>query len=91
MRLNNKLIKTLKDLFWDYDWESVLRNLDSPFVISRVLEIGNKEQVRAFLSVVSEEKIKEFLTKYEKLLSKQSLNFWRLVYGIKDENSKKRA
>ncbi len=86
-----KSIKTLKDLFWDYDWESVLRNLDSPFVIARVLEMGNKEQVRAFLSVVSEEKIKEFLTKYEKLLSKQSLNFWRLVYGIKEENSKKRA
>jgi hypothetical protein len=36
----NKDIKILKELFWDYKWNSVLKKLDSPFVIARVLEIG---------------------------------------------------
>ncbi|MCM8767994.1 MAG: hypothetical protein NC816_06730 [Candidatus Omnitrophica bacterium] len=78
-------LEILKDLFWDYKWESVVKNLDSPFVIARVLEIGNKKQVKEFISCVSSQKIIEFLIKYEKLLSKQSLNFWRLVYGVKKE------
>lgn len=85
---NNKRLKILKDLFWDYKWESVLKNLDSPFVIARVLEIGNKDQVKEFISFIGSEKIVEFLKKYgKKLLSKQSLNFWELYYGIKKEET----
>lgn len=79
-------IEILKDLFWDYDWESVLKNLDSPFVIARVLEMENKEQVKAFVSRIGSERIREFLTKYEKLLSKQSLNFWKLIYETKEKS-----
>lgn len=79
MRHNNPKLQILKDLFWDYKWESVINNLDSPFVIARVLEIGNERQVKVFISFVGWEKILDFLSKYEKLLSKQSFNFWRLV------------
>ncbi|MFN4226526.1 MAG: DUF6922 domain-containing protein [Candidatus Ratteibacteria bacterium] len=86
---NKNTIKILKDLFWDYKWESVVRNLDSPFVIARVLEIGNKEQVKTLLSLIGSEKIKNFLKKYGKLLSTQSLNFWRLCFEIKDETNQK--
>jgi len=58
MRRNNKpKLEILKDLFWDYKWDSVIKNLDSPFVITRVLEIGNKEQVKEFLSYIGSEKI----------------------------------
>lgn len=76
-------LRILKELFWDYNWESVLKNLDSPFVIARVLEIGNKKQVKEFINAIGSEKIKDFLNNYPKLLSKQSLNFWRLCYGVK--------
>ncbi|MEN3045119.1 MAG: hypothetical protein ABDH37_07910 [Candidatus Hydrothermales bacterium] len=80
-------LKIIKDLFWDYKWESVLKNIDSPFVIARVLEIGNKKQVKEFINLVGSEKIKEFLKKYDKLLSKESRNFWKLCYGIEEKKS----
>jgi len=72
--MKNKNLKILKELFWDYKWSSVIKKLDSPFVIARVLEIGNKEQVKELERALGKEKINDFLKKYEKLLSKQSLN-----------------
>jgi len=41
-------LKILKELFWDYKWNSVLKSLDSPFVVARVLKIGNKNQVKSW-------------------------------------------
>jgi hypothetical protein len=67
-----------------------LKKLDSPFVIARVLEIGNKEQVKILEKAIGKEKIRDFLKKYENLLSKQSLNFWKLCYGIKKSNPEKK-
>jgi hypothetical protein len=90
MMKKSKDIKILKELFWDYKWNSVLKKLDSPFVIARVLEIGNKEQVKVLEKAIGKEKIRYFLEKYEDLLSKQSLNFWKLCYGIKKSNPKKK-
>lgn len=80
-----KSLKIFKKLFWDYHLKSVLKNLDSPFVIARVLEIGNKEQVKAFISHIGKEKTVNFLTNYGHLFSKQSLNFWRLCFGIREK------
>ncbi len=71
----------LKPLFWEYDWASVRENLTSPFVIARILELGNQEQFHIFAGLIGHEPIKAFLElKGEKLLSPQSLNFWRLYY-----------
>jgi len=42
----NKNLEILKELFWDYEWSSVIENLNSPFVIARVLEIGDEEQFK---------------------------------------------
>jgi hypothetical protein len=84
---NMKKIEILKELFWDYKWESVLEKMDSPFVISRVLEIGNKYQVKTLEQVVGKQKIKNFLKKYENLLSEQSLNFYKLCYGVKSKKT----
>lgn len=49
---DGKNLNILKDLFWDYKWKSVVKNLTSPFVIARVLEIGNKEQVKTLISYI---------------------------------------
>jgi hypothetical protein len=89
--MKNKNPEILKELFWDYKWDSVLKKPDSPFVIARVLEIGNKIQVKELEKEIGREKIKDFLKKYENLLSKQSLNFWRLCYGIKSKRTFKRT
>jgi hypothetical protein len=86
-----KSLKILKVLFWDYKWKSVVKKLDSPFVIARVLEIGDKEQVKELERAIGQEKIKKFLKKYENLLSKQSLNFWRLCYGVQSKRTLKRT
>ena len=73
----------LKNLFWDYKWNSVLQKLDSPFVIARVLEIGDEEQVKVLEMEIRREKMIEFLKKYgERMLSKISYNFWCYCYGI---------
>ena len=69
----------------------MLKKFDSPFVIARVLEIGNKDQVKELEKVVGKEKIKNFLKNYENLLSKQSLNFWKLCYGVKSKKITKRT
>jgi hypothetical protein len=90
MKRENKKIDLdiLKPLFWEYDWGSVKENLTSPFVIARILELGNPEQFRLFAELVGNEIIKKFLYKKgKKLLSPQSFNFWRLYYQ-KNETTK---
>jgi len=73
----DKNLEILKELFWDYEWDSVVRKIDSPFVITRVLEIGNEKQIRVLEEKVGKEKIVEFLKRYGKrMLSKMSYNFW---------------
>lgn len=84
-------LEILKELFWDYKWNSILKNLTSPFVIARVLEIGNKEQVKILISYIGKKRIEKFLKTYDKLLSKQSRNFWRLCYGIREKETIKKT
>lgn len=82
--MNKKEIKKLKILFWDYKWESVEKNLDSPLVISRILELGNPEQFEILSGFLGHEKIYRFLKeKGKKLLSKKSFNFWKIYYAQK--------
>ena len=90
-RKNGELSK-LKELFWDYNWESVVNNLSSPFVISRILEIGNSEQVKILIKHIGKETLKKYIEKYaEKHLSKLSYNFWKIYYErhLKKEEKKK--
>lgn len=46
-----KYLNKLKKIFWHYKWNSVLKILTSLFVIARVLEMINIEQVRLFLKI----------------------------------------
>ena len=80
-KVNAKELSKLKELFWDYEWESVVNNLSSPFVISRILEIGNSEQVKILIKHIGKEALKRYIEKYaEKHLSKLSCNFWKIYY-----------
>lgn len=81
-------LEKLKPLFWDYEWKSLKKNLTSPFVISRVLEVANPEQFRIFSSAVGDDKIIEFLEKKgERMLSKRAFNYWKLYYEKKIKKS----
>lgn len=79
--MHNKTLDILKPLFWDYQWTSVLECIESPFVIARVLELGNPQQVDVLADRLGNKKIIQFLQrKGEKLLSPRSFNFWTLYY-----------
>jgi hypothetical protein len=81
-------LNILKSLFWEYNWGSVKENLASSFVIARILELGTPEQFHLFAGIVGDKIIKTFLNKAgRKLLSPQSLNFWKLYYQ-KNETTK---
>lgn len=56
-----KDIEILAPLFWEYSWESLKNKLKSPFVIARVLELGDPSQFRVLERAVGKEVIKEFL------------------------------
>jgi len=74
-------IEKLKPLFWEYKWESVKKNMDSVFVISKILELGSPEQIKILEKTVGKEKIRNFLEeKGRKLLSPKSYNFWKNYY-----------
>lgn len=81
---NKNDLEKLKHLFWDYNWDSVLEKLNSHFVIARVLELGDKEEFKILRDVIGDPEIINFLKseKAQKLLSRQSLNFWKIYYGI---------
>jgi len=79
----DKSIKIIQPLFWDYEWESVLGHLASPFVIARVLELGNPEQFAVLAKQVGDKKIRAMVkVKGRKLLSPRSFNFWSLYYEV---------
>lgn len=80
--LEDKNFKKILPLFWDYELDSLKKNFTSPFVIARVLELANPEQFRIFSSAIGDELIVKFIEeKGQKMLSKRSLNYWRLYYG----------
>jgi len=77
-------IEKLRLLFWEYKWETVKENMDSVFVISKILELGNPEQIKILEKTVGKEKIRNFLKeKGRKLLSPKSYNFWKNYYERK--------
>ena len=69
----NKKLKILKELFWNYKLESVIEKLDSPFAITKALEIRNEKQVKILIQEIGEPKIVAFPKKYEKRCFQKSL------------------
>lgn len=79
-----KNLERLKPIFWEYEWDSVRKNLTSPVIIAKLLEMANPEQFKIFSSLVGDEEIKRFLEKKgEKRLSKKAYNYWKLYYEKK--------
>lgn len=84
--MNNELNK-LKNLFWEYDFTDILKNLSNIVVIERVLELGNSEQIKILFKNVDRQRIIEYLeTTGKRRLSKKSLNFWREYFGINNDS-----
>ena len=81
------MVHLLRNLFWEYDFNDILKDLSNIIVIERVLEFGDKEQIKILFKYVDKQKIIEYLeTTGKRRLSKKSLNFWREYFGIKKDS-----
>lgn len=75
----------LKPIFWDIDVEKLDTKKHSRYVIERILEYGNLDQVRFMFKTYSKEKIIK-VVKTSRQFSKKTANFWAFYYNIpKDE------
>lgn len=81
--MNNKILKTNKSLFWDVD----LRNLDiekhEDFIIARVLEYGNIDDLKWLFQTYSRSKIQKVLTN-TRAISPKSAYFWKYKLNVKE-------
>lgn len=81
MSAQRKIPKRVKRLFWDVKKEEVNLELHYPYIISRIMDFGNEEDVQWMLKTFSQEQIKEVVKK-RKGLSKKSAIFWSVYLGI---------
>ena len=74
-------IASLKPLFWDYKWESVVNRLHHPYVALRVLEWGNRQQIEVWLEAVGWEAVCRALQhpRVQKLMDPRTRTYWELV------------
>jgi hypothetical protein len=73
--------KTFKNIFWDADIEKIDPKTNSKYVIDRILEYGDKEQVKWMLHFYSRDQIiKEIETSRQ--LSNKSANFWANYFNL---------
>jgi hypothetical protein len=79
MHLKNLTKK--KYLFWDVSKIDPYKNAE--FIIQRILQFGDIDDLRWALNFYGEEKIKEIFLKVKRKLDKKSLNFWKLYFNFK--------
>jgi hypothetical protein len=77
MHLKNLIKK--KYLFWDVSKPDPYKNTE--FIIQRILQFGDIDDLKWALNFYGEEKIKEIFLKIKKKLDKKSLNFWKLYFN----------
>ena len=70
-----------RHLFWDIDVSTLDTVKHTRYIISRVLEYGNKEAAEWLKSIFTEKQIKEII-KSERRLSRKSATFWARIYHI---------
>lgn len=66
-------------------WDHLDPHLHGDALMERILEYGSREEVGWLLETYGLEPVREFLRrKGVRRLSKRSLNFWCLVWGVDD-------
>jgi hypothetical protein len=73
-----------KRLFWDVDKESVDPILHRSYILKRIMDHGDVEDVRWMLLTYSPEEIVEVLRK-SRGLSRKSAYFWAAYFSIQKE------
>lgn len=79
--------QTFKNIFWDADIEKIDPKKHQNYIIERILEYGNREQVIWMLNFYDKNKIIEIL-KSSRQLSEKSANFWANYFNLSYEEIK---
>lgn len=70
-----------KNLFWDVDLKDDEFQKNTFFIIGRILEYGDENDVRWMFKNFKRPQIKQVLSK-KKDLSQKSANYWALILGL---------
>jgi hypothetical protein len=71
----------LKRFFWDVKYDSIDRESNKDYIISRLLELGDEDAVKWLEEAYSRNDI-EKVARTAKSLSSKSRNYWKLRYSI---------
>jgi hypothetical protein len=77
---------SLKPFFQEYDIFNLSAEKDSHTIIERVLQFGNREEIKWLFGTYSNKNIIEWINQFgEDKLPQPHLNFWQIVLDIKNE------
>jgi len=78
-----KIPSTLIPYFQEYDFEALNPESDSNLIIGRVLEHGNRAELRWLFETYTKERVREFLRENGfRSLTRRSFNFWKLILRV---------
>lgn len=75
----SRVIKFRQSLFWDVDPKTIDPNKHSVYVIERILDFGNDQEVHWLANYYSSKKIKRIVDR-SRVLHKKSKALWSLVF-----------
>lgn len=79
--MKKRLPKFLSSYFWDVDFNSLTPSRNRKYIAERVLEYGDRKQVRWLFDNFSKKELVSFVSSTRNL-SRKSLNFWVMYFGI---------
>lgn len=84
MRNHREIPEHVKRLFWDVRKEEIDLHLHCPYIISRIIDYGNGEDVKWMLKTYKQKQIVEVL-KRRRGISRKSAIFWSIFFQIPQE------
>jgi len=76
---------SLAPFFQEYDITKLTPENNSHTIIERVLQYGNRKEIRWLFDIYSEEKIKEWVKSWSKdKLPEPHRTFWRIVLEVSE-------
>jgi hypothetical protein len=82
--MNMEIPEYIKMVLWDVDTEEVDLKKHWFFVIERIMDYGNENDVQWMLETFSREQLIEVVKK-SRNLNRKTANFWALWFGIDRE------
>lgn len=80
----NVIPLSLKPFFQEYDIAKLTPEKDSHTIIERVLQFGNRTEIKWLFNTYSHQMVIDWIKQFGKdKLPQPHLNFWQIVLGIK--------